>query len=480
MKGLLHRLLLLGELLFTIAFLVFEKLIGSLSRKLPKLFQRKRTGAEREDPEGDLDADTPALITSKGYPVEEHYATTHDGYILCIHRIPAGRASSSSSSSSPQAQRDGEEEGQDTIKPVVFVLHGFMQSSEAWVCRKKPEDNLALALADLGYDVWLGNVRGNKYSMKHIKYLPQSERYWNFCLDHLLQYDVPAMVEYILAETGAAKLSYIGFSQGSALGFGAFSLNAALAKKINLFIALASTALVKPMANPVINAIAHTRPELLFLMFGRKDFMGSTLAWRMMLSRSAYTQGIERGNNLLFGWTSNRIAAHEKNQVYAHLYATTSVKCIVHWFQIICTRRFQMYDDTLNTSTSDSYYRHSVPAYPLSRISCPVACFYGLRDRLSDMEALEKHLPKQTLYFRESDYEHLDFLWADNLKTKVTPHIVALLDQHNNNPRAMNVSRKERVEDTMRYHEFVEGGDERKKGLNTQREVDEEEEIRVE
>ena len=35
------------------------------------------------------------LITSKGYPAELHNATTSDGYILGIHRIPHGRSGNS-------------------------------------------------------------------------------------------------------------------------------------------------------------------------------------------------------------------------------------------------------------------------------------------------------------------------------------------------------------------------------------------------
>merc|ERR1711936_535102 len=33
---------------------------------------------------------TPELIRSNGYPAEEHWATTPDGYILALHRIPHG------------------------------------------------------------------------------------------------------------------------------------------------------------------------------------------------------------------------------------------------------------------------------------------------------------------------------------------------------------------------------------------------------
>jgi lysosomal acid lipase/cholesteryl ester hydrolase len=42
-------------------------------------------------------------------------------------------------------------------------------------------------LADKGYDVWVGNNRGNGYSMKHIKYNTSDDQFWYQFCDCLLE-----------------------------------------------------------------------------------------------------------------------------------------------------------------------------------------------------------------------------------------------------------------------------------------------------
>lgn len=91
--------------------------------------------------------------------------TTEDGYILTLHRIPYGRDATGVT---------------DKNKPAVLLMHGLLCSSMDWV-NAGPQDSLALNLADAGYDVWLGNNRGNTWSRKHVSLNPDTDtEFWDY------------------------------------------------------------------------------------------------------------------------------------------------------------------------------------------------------------------------------------------------------------------------------------------------------------
>ena len=52
-----------------------------------------------------------------------------------------------------------------------------------------------------GYDVWLGNFRGNTYSRGHVNRTIQERTYWSFTWDEHAQYDLPAMVSHMMSVT---------------------------------------------------------------------------------------------------------------------------------------------------------------------------------------------------------------------------------------------------------------------------------------
>lgn len=68
----------------------------------------------------------------------------------------------------------------DGTQPVIFLQHGLLCASTNWISNG-PSDSFAFLLADAGFDVWLGNVRGNTYSRKHVIYDPDKDKkFWEF------------------------------------------------------------------------------------------------------------------------------------------------------------------------------------------------------------------------------------------------------------------------------------------------------------
>lgn len=89
-------------------------------------------------------------------------------------------------------------------------------------------------LSKLGFDVWVGNNRGTKYSQQE----KDRKGYWDFGFDELAKFDVPALIGSVLKEASADKLLYIGHSQGSTQFKAALLENPELGNQIQAFIAL--------------------------------------------------------------------------------------------------------------------------------------------------------------------------------------------------------------------------------------------------
>ncbi|KAJ2504666.1 hypothetical protein GGI11_007283, partial [Coemansia sp. RSA 2049] len=243
-----------------------------------------------------------------GYPYEDHLAETPDGFLLGIHRItgPRGRRIAQTihadTDTDTGANADADTDVRTTgilapedrqasmrsTRPVVLFWHGFMLSSECFVCHPDWINILPFRLAEAGYDVWLGNSRGNKYSYKHLRLTPEDRRFWDFSIDEIATIDVPTTVEFILKETGASSLTYIGFSQGTAQMFMALARNKSLNSKINHFIALAPASTPRGFHNSIVDYFTKATPQMLYLMFGRRRAMSLVYFWINMLPRDLY------------------------------------------------------------------------------------------------------------------------------------------------------------------------------------------------
>ena len=311
--------------------------------------------------------DSAGLIAHYGYPVEEHAVRTPDGYVLGVQRIPRGRRDTHD----PAVRR-----------PSVLLLHGLMMSSEVWLLNK--ESSLPFLLADAGYDVWLGNVRGNKHSLKHATLSPNSEAFWNYSLDELARHDLPSMVDYALLHSGNAQIGYIGFSNGTATMFAALS-HRLLADKIRYFVALSPAVTLRGITSSGANALIEAGLDFVYLLFGTKQMLPIATFYTSTLSTSLLIRIMDLALLHIFSWTTSEIDHADKKTLYYHFYSYTSVKSIVHWFQIMRAGRFQMYDDAQSAHGRP-------PRYDISHIDMPIALFHGGKDTLIDANLLIESL----------------------------------------------------------------------------------------
>jgi pimeloyl-ACP methyl ester carboxylesterase len=358
--------------------------------------------AKTHDP--DCDLNITQLIRSKGFPCEEHKVTTQDGYILGVFRIPHGRNSS----------KQG--------RPVL-LQHGLLDASVTWVMNF-PDQSLAFMLADVGYDVWLGNVRGNYYSRAHTKYNPDHDiEFWDFSWDDMAREDLPSMIYYILNATQQTQIGYVGHSQGTMIAFAEFgNLNNTVQNNVSFYGALAPVVHLGHIESPLkylFNLAAD--PERVFHdLFGYKDFLpqSNIIKW---LAKHACGNIIFDPlvcENILFliCGPDKKNMNNTRMEVYiSHEPDGTSVKNMIHFAQLFHSKQFQAYDYGSPDKNRIHYNQTTAPIYSIRSMKIPTAIFWSNDDWLADPEDVSYIFDNiQSLVYKKYilGYNHLDFVWA--------------------------------------------------------------------
>lgn len=136
-------------------------------------------------------------------------------------------------------------------------------------------DSMPVALAKLGYDVWLGNQRGTEISQEHesLDWIRDEPEYWDYSFPELAKFDLTAMLETISDETDNTKIQYIGHSLGTTQMFYALqesSIKQLVMDKIDNFVALAPV-LVPNVPSFDLSAAKYDLVEA-FMSYGDLDY----------------------------------------------------------------------------------------------------------------------------------------------------------------------------------------------------------------
>lgn len=360
----------------------------------------------------DADLNFTQLTTKYGYPTETHEVTTGDGYILTVFRVRSAK---------------------DAVKkktPLV-IMHGLLDTADSWII-SGPKAGLAYLAADEGYDVWLPNHRGSRYSMKHVHYTsePSSKRYWNYTFhEHGVQ-DLKSIVDYVLEVTGEKTLSYIGHSQGTTIFYVLASELPEYNSKISLSISLAPVAYAyKP------NFLVHV------LAFFSRDFKAffDSIGVKALSGRKYFALFCERFPGKICGdflsgggGDMKQIGRGTMQAIVGHYPDATSTKNIVHFSQLVTHNKFSKY--LPGDPRYDLEFYNNIPEYDLGKITCPVALITSQGDPecvIRNVATTRSKLPNVVHYSEMGqNWGHGHYVWSKSVPTEIAPRVFDLLEKY--------------------------------------------------
>lgn len=350
-----------------------------------------------------------------GYISEEHNVITEDGYILSMFRM----------------------QGRNCKKrrhPPVILMHGLLQSSDSWL-DAGPRAGLAYLLSDACYDLWVGNQRGNYYGRRHMTLNPdKDEKFWEFSVDEIGFYDIPATIEHVLKKTGSTKVNYIGYSQGSGSFFIMCSERPGFCDKVNLLIGLAPASRQTHTKSFAYRAlcVSMERFSHYFSFSGiREVFSKGALSQEFM----AYLCQLNTLSNNVCGkfiafldsYHPGSITNKTTQVLFGHFPAGTSLKNFARYGQSMNSIDFTKYDYGKEGNLK-LYESEKPPSYNLSAVTVPALVLYGKNDNLVDIKDIKwllRKLPNvlEAVQVRDPLWNHLDMAYSRHTNETVFPKI---------------------------------------------------------
>ncbi|XP_066601259.1 uncharacterized protein [Prorops nasuta] len=415
------RRIFLAQEIVLLLLLLLSSFKGShvTSKKISAQEKRAKKDAEEPNNAGKRMETFMDLVNRSGYLAEEHSVTTDDGYILTVHRMPASSSST-------------------VCRPAVLLIHGLFAASDIWVLRG-PKKDLAYLLVDEGYDVWAVNVRGNFYGKRHVLLSVEDPEFWRFSWHEFGAYDVAAVIDYILSETGLRQVSLIGHSMGGAAELVLLSSKPEYNKKVNVVLSFAPAVVFTHELPGLVNSIIlfygkqiedTTRLLGMYEIFPRNTL---TANYGYFCQRPRFLRLCEKLLYYLFGLTANGEQLFDRSLILPllhHYPQGTSVETLLHYRQVAISGEFRPYD----FGPDDNYHRYgkiSPPEYPLENISVPIVIFYGENDPYTtekDAMTIQSKLRTASLRrIRSTNFSHLDFIFSKESKNLVYDDVLEIL-----------------------------------------------------
>ncbi|KAK7266930.1 hypothetical protein RIF29_19591 [Crotalaria pallida] len=361
-----------------------------------------------------------STVIAHGYKCQEFDVTTKDGFILSLQRIPAGRAENKGAGS--------------TKKQPVIIQHGVMVDGMIWFLNG-PEQNLPFILADCGFDVWIVNTRGTRYSRRHISRDPSSQEFWDWCFDDLSAYELPAIFDFVYNQTGQ-KINYVGHSMGTLMAFTAFS-EKKLMNQVKSAALLSPIAFLSHMKTVLGDVAAKSLLTEAFTLLRIPEFDPVRLPpIKEFVKSLCNSPGADCGDILSAVTGPNCclppspvdiLMSHGQPQ-------PTSTKTLGHLAQIVRYRNLAKFNYQGPSTNMEHYGSIFPPVYNLTNIprDLPLFLSYGGQDALADVEDVQNLIDRLKSHDANKlnvqfikDYAHADYVMAVNAKERVYNDVVS-------------------------------------------------------
>ncbi|CAH1963571.1 unnamed protein product [Acanthoscelides obtectus] len=364
----------------------------------------------------------PDVIKLMGYPVEEHKVITADGYILTMYRIPNYHTATKYTKYHP-----------------VYLQHGLVATCATFIGLGR--DSIAFMLADAGYDVWLGNYRGNEYSEGHINLTVYDQEYWDHGMDEVALLDLPAMFETILSNSAkGSKVIFIGHSLGTAVSLMYSAERPEEARRnVKMLVLLCPAYTLAHMISPYRLAAPFGDFILDTVRRLRLERIVSQAEELQRLVIPVCTESPELMRycmqlyNLFYG--PNTDTGPESIPVYFNqLPGGTSIKILNHAADLVRGnfRKYNYYEE----GNIKHYGTPHAPVYDISRLQVPVHVVVSKQDWATteaDAINLWNHLPPRSRYeLRTIDldfFTHVDFVFGRHARRLIYEPLIKTLNK---------------------------------------------------
>ncbi|XP_002978910.2 triacylglycerol lipase 1 [Selaginella moellendorffii] len=351
------------------------------------------------------------LVAPHGFHCEEFMIQTQDGYLLGLQRVYR------------KIQKSGR---------TVILYHGIDNGGDIWLLNP-PRQSLALMLANRGHEVWIPNTRTSTYSYGHVSLSKDDKMYWDWSLDELVNYDLPAVVEQVTAKSETQKVDFVAYSQSSQALLGAFS-EGKLVDQISKAVMIAPVAYVSHTTSPI--ALIATRFNLGLVLVGLNiyEFNPRSTSGAKILETLCVTVNICE-SDILSLITGPNCCVDDTRMGFINKYElqSTSVKNWNHLGQLFQKKSFTKFDYG-EKENQERYGTKGVPEYLPSRIptDIPMMLIHGGKDALADPDDVHrllgelKQTPEKVLFLPH--YAHFDFVLGTSASKDVYEGIVNFLE----------------------------------------------------